>query len=96
MIKHKSFKMENFSNHQSLMHGQYKVMVSDFLCTDWVFKQYKFPRSRRNRIRKKWAKQSKNFKYQTVHKAIKVGDTIYVSTEVYGKLLEQAKKNSNH
>ena len=70
-------------------YDHFKVYICDFLCIQQVWKQYRFQRSKKARIRKKWAKKSDNFKSETVHKAIKVGDSVYVSSEVFEKLKQK-------
>lgn len=75
---------------RAIYHGDFKIQVSDLLCVDHVFKQYRLPQSKKKRIRKKWAKNKFNFKWETVHKAIKVGDVIFVSSQVYEKLKQKA------
>ena len=49
-------------------------------------KQWRFPRSKKRRIRKKWAKDEKNFKYEP--KAYKVGGTLYCHPSLATKLRE--------
>jgi hypothetical protein len=46
-------------------------------------KQFRFPKSKKKRIRKKWSKRKQNFKYITVQKMLKIGDTIFVSRKVF-------------
>lgn len=68
------------------------VIVNDFICISHELKQYKFPKSKKKRIRKKWAKQNKYFKIQEIHKLIKIQGKIIVSTKIF----EQLKKMSGY
>lgn len=52
------------------------VIVDDRLCVaDWV--QFRFPRSKRRRIRRKWGRRDRN--WRPVATVCRVGDTLYVS-----------------
>jgi len=50
--------------------------------------QFRFPRSKKKRIRKKWAKQERNYKRIPSKSIYKIGDAIYVHPILY----EQLKK----
>lgn len=41
------------------------------------FMQVRFPRSKKKRIRKKWAKDSRNYRYVPWRKAYQLGDTVF-------------------
>jgi hypothetical protein len=61
----------------------YRVYVNDTLCIETERSQIRFPRSKKSRIRKKWAKNQKNWSQRQVHKAFVVGRDVYLSTATY-------------
>jgi hypothetical protein len=63
-----------------------KVFIDDRLCVKVERKQVRFPRSNKARIRKKWAKQRKNFVEKVAHVAYRQGRNLFVSTEIYKSL----------
>jgi hypothetical protein len=63
-----------------------KVFIDDRLCVKVERKQVRFPRSSKVRIRKKWAKQRKNFAEKVAHVAYRQGRNLFVSTEIYKSL----------
>ena len=63
-----------------------KVFIDDRLCVKVERKQVRFPRSNKARIRKKWAKQRKNFTEKAFHVAYRQGRNLFVSTEIYKSL----------
>lgn len=56
----------------------------------WMFDrvQFRFPRSKKKRIRKKWAKDQKNYKNVPWDKVYKIGDTFIM----HPTLLDQVRK----
>lgn len=71
-----------------MMLGGLNVVVSQFL-PRFKLVQFRFPRSKKKRIRKKWSKQERNFKL-VKHEAAawRVGDTLYVHPTTYIRLKE--------
>jgi hypothetical protein len=63
-----------------------KVFIDDRICVKVERKQVRFPRSSKVRIRKKWAKQRKNFTEKVVHVTYRLGRKLFVSTETYKSL----------
>lgn len=65
--------------------GGVGLFVNDMLCISKERKQYRFPKSKKKRIRKKWSKRDKNFKMQDVHSMIVVKSErkIYVSQKAF-------------
>lgn len=49
--------------------------------------QFRFPKSKKKRIRKKWSKRESNFRYKEFY--LKIGNTLFVSKKMYDKI----KKN---
>jgi len=70
----------------TLPFGGMPVIVNDFACISQEWKQYKFPKSKKKRIRKKWAKQSRYFRMQDVHRVIKIQGKLFVSTKIFEQL----------
>ena len=66
--------------------GGMPVIVNDFACISQEWKQYRFPKSKKKRIRKKWAKQSRYFRMQDVHRVIKMQGKLFVSTKIFEQL----------
>lgn len=65
----------------------YKVVICDFMCVENVRIQFKFPKSKKKRIVKKFSKNPDNYKIIVKHSVFKLGETLYVST----KMSEQLK-----
>jgi len=63
-----------------------KVFIDDRICVKVERKQVRFPRSNKVRIRKKWAKQRRNFTEKVTHVAYRQGRNLFVSTEIYRSL----------
>ena len=66
----------------------YDIDVNDALCCRIKHIQYKFPRSKKIRIREKWRKQQKNYKTIEENFVYKVDDRIIMSSKIYKKLKE--------
>ena len=64
----------------------FQVVVNDMACISKEWKQYRFPKSKKVRIRKKWSKRSVNFRMQDVHRVIKMQDRLFVSSLIFEKL----------
>lgn len=64
----------------------FQVFVNDSACIAKEFTQYRFPKSKKVRIRKKWSKNRKNFKLKDVHRVINMGDRLFVSSLYYEEL----------
>jgi hypothetical protein len=54
--------------------------------------QYRFPKSKKKRIRKKWAKRPQNYRYHTEYQSVVIDGTIYVHPDVY-ELLKEKRSN---
>lgn len=66
-----------------------KIVINDRACISKEWKQYKFPSTKKKRIRNKWTKRSTNFRMQEVHVSLKIYDTLHVSSRTYDKLSKQ-------
>ena len=71
----------------------FKVYVSDFACMYTEYVQYKFPKSKKIRIRNKWSKRTCNFKHVVSHKVLvdRIKGCIYISSLVYEKVFKSGK-----
>lgn len=71
-----------------------KIIVSPHLSElEHEWKQVRFPRSKKKRIRKKWAKNRMNFVYRFVgSKIFRSGDSWLVSPRTYNALKEQLRE----
>ena len=65
---------------------QLVVVVNDIACIRTEKKQYRFPKSKKKRIRKKWKNRGENYRMEETHTAFKVGNTLVVSSKIYSKL----------
>ena len=65
----------------------YEIIKHDVACVTNDYKQIKFPKSKKKRIRKKWAKNQKNYGLVELHKTIVIGKKMYVSSDLYNKLI---------
>ena len=63
-----------------------QVVVNDLVCVTNEWKQYRFPKSKKKRIRKKWAKKAFNYKVLELHKAIQFDGKLYVSKKTFEQL----------
>lgn len=52
--------------------------------------QYRFPRSKKARIRKKWAKRSQNWKWIARDQVFKIGNRLVCSPSIHAKLKAEA------
>lgn len=71
-----------------------KVICNAPLCVGTEYKQYRWPKSKKKRIRKKWSKNSKYYKYVEVESAVKMENTIFVGPKTYEKLQSWFKSNN--
>lgn len=64
----------------------FNFIEDKFLLPDSKRIQFKFPKSKKKRIRKKWLKRNENYKTIETERFIKFNNTIIVSTKSYNKL----------
>ena len=65
----------------------FKVFKNNMACVSTHWKQFRLPKSKKVRIRKKWRKNIFNFKTVEVHKVINIGDKIYLSERDYDRFI---------
>ncbi len=68
-----------------------QVIVNDLVCVYDKWKQYRFPKSRKKRIRKKWAKRNENFKFVKAERAFNMYGKLIVSSAMYEKMKKLPK-----
>jgi len=59
------------------------LVVNDLICITQELIQFRFPKSKKKRIRNKWSKRMDNFKMQQVDRVLSYGRNIYVSQKMY-------------
>ena len=59
-------------------------------------KQVKFPRSKKKRIRKKWAKNQDNYRWIPWDKVYQMGDTLIMHPSMLEKLKKQLNNDNNN
>lgn len=70
-----------------------KIIVDNCMA-DW--KQVKFPRSKKKRIRKKWAKNRKNYRWVAWTTVYRIGNVIVMHPIMLAKLKKELdKRNEN-
>ncbi|MPR36650.1 hypothetical protein [Salmonirosea aquatica] len=67
-----------------------RVEINDLMCVSQKRVQHRIPRSKRKRIRRKWAKNPENFKWVEKHIVYEINGTLYVSTKAFEVLKAQA------
>jgi hypothetical protein len=73
-------------------YGEYEIIESPFLRPTQERKQYRFPKSKKVRIRKKWSKQPRNLRYETTDKMIVIRNKIFLSTCSFNNFLSKYGK----
>ncbi|MFA7287033.1 MAG: hypothetical protein WC052_05220 [Patescibacteria group bacterium] len=69
-----------------LMIDGIRVFIDDTACVYEKSVQYLFPKTKKRRIQKKWAKRSSNFRAKTFHRMFKLSDGIIVSQKTFETL----------
>lgn len=63
------------------------IYISDSLPGGWRREQFRFPKSKRKRIRKKWAKRPENWRTVAVPVFMHIGGHIYCNRVGYDQLM---------
>lgn len=65
-----------------------QVVINNLACERNEFIQFRFPKSKKKRIRKKWSKQDKNFRMEVTQHFVhdQIRNIIYVSSKTYDKM----------
>jgi hypothetical protein len=80
---------------ESITTKSFRIIANDFACVSFDYKQFRFPKSKKARIRKKWRRKSENFKTVETHKVLIHGDVIYMSTKTLNLYLAATNKQDN-
>ena len=72
-----------------------KVILSEYAC-EFDRKQVRFPRSKKKRIRKKWAGQDKNFVRTIKPVVYKTKDAFIMHPQVYATLQRELEERSRY
>lgn len=72
------------------------VYMNDHICIKNEMRQYRFPKSKKRRIRKKWSKREINFRPQEVHYVYKMKDRVVMSTKAIEQLINLPYKSINY
>jgi hypothetical protein len=71
----------------------YEVIKNDLACIVSDYKQIRFPKSKKKRIRKKWRKNNNNYGLVELHRTIVIDKKMYVSSGIYNKLSQKSDEN---
>lgn len=63
-----------------------EVIPNDAMCLGRDYRQVRFPKTKKKRIRKKWARRSINFKVIDIHNCLTIGNKMYVTRHVFNQL----------
>ena len=66
-----------------------EIVVSEQLGRRLI--QVRFPRSKKRRIRKKWARRRENWAWVYIPRIWRVGDTIYMDPQSYARVMEATR-----
>jgi len=65
-----------------------RVIVNDSATVSRKLVQYRFPKSKKRRIRIKWRKRNENFRWKESYRIIKMSGSILVHSTMYEKLIQ--------
>lgn len=70
-----------------------QIIVNDTICIKREYRQFRFPKSKKKRIRKKWAKRKENYKEFEQHFSLldKLNRVLFVSSKHYQEILDKYK-----
>ena len=76
------------------MFGIYEMpLIACKYMEDW--KQFRFPRSKKHRIKTKWQKQTCNFRMVPQNKIFQIGNSFYAHPEIVDEFWRQMKAKSS-
>lgn len=68
----------------------FAVVANDLMCTSKSWRQYRYPKSKKKRIRKKWSKNINNWRFHEIHSAFKTKEGLLIlSTRDYNRMIEK-------
>ncbi len=71
------------------------VVVNDFACISKAWVQFRFPKSKKKRIRNKWACQARNYRTEEKHRAFKMGGKLIISSRMLKEFTEKKLNDQN-
>lgn len=77
-----------------LVHSGLKIVTSPHL-PRFKLVQFRFPKSKRKRIRMKWAKRPENFKQVPSHTMYRMGDTVVVHPDDLSKIKAEVARQQS-
>ncbi len=72
-----------------------KVVINDQICIEHIQKQFRYPKSKKIRIKNKWKKQKRNFREIEKHRMFKINDILMISSKVMEALKKKLKPTEN-
>ncbi len=72
-----------------------KVYVSDIMCISKELVQFRFPKRKSKRIRKKWTKNSANYRLIEKHRAVLYEGKMYMSEKLFSQYKNVIDKQQN-
>lgn len=67
-----------------------RIVANAAIFDNVAWRQFRFPKSKKRRIRDKWSNKSKNYKWVFVeYRAFQIGDTLHVSYAGYKYIAEK-------
>lgn len=92
IIKSKSItNLNELKRYSNALRG-INIRISNTICLVADYKQYRFPKSKKKRIRAKWTKNKQNFRFEESDRVICIGDTVYMSQKQYDKFSKKLKQ----
>lgn len=76
----------NSTNSTEYIGKSMDVIINDSMCKGFDLVQFRFPKSKKKRIRNKWKKDPRNYRHIEVSKAFVVGHRMYVTTDMFNQL----------
>lgn len=87
-------KKKKMSNYPIAIQNGIPVYVNDLLCIRKELKQFRFPKSKKRRIRKKWTNNTRNYRVEDVHKLVTLEGKMYVSQKDFDRLTKSIPTTS--
>ena len=78
--------MKTEADTPTLFLNGFSIHVNDFMCIQQKYVQFRYPKSKKKRIRKKWAKRPENFRFEEADQIIKWGNKIFLSENAFNLL----------
>lgn len=66
----------------------FEIIVNDSACIRNEWKQFRYPKTKKKRIREKWRKRYCNWRMEEIHFGVKCENKMYISTRMFNALLK--------